>query len=309
LKSLSLHRPSSLSRAPYRPSGEVCPGTSLSFRLSSHIKLLFDCLPCSLFPSLFCTFLLTSVLFQPMIGWHALPLPPGPNGTGNRRHCCAGCLLSVSQTPDILRCSFSDRGFSTSDGSVLRPCKTAHHPSCISVGFPFTSRRRNHAGLCFPPVSDWPNFICELCTVRSVLHRELTGPNDWQLLCLERMRLVDMAHSWAHLRLTRAAWATALEPKCGLSTATVAVAGPTSPAAVFMGVVALEKQLPPRYMNTPVGVAAVRARRLTLSIANGLPVIKSSSLSIQCKSYGGGKGGKNGQSQTRNYLRASAQRQ
>jgi hypothetical protein len=33
--------------------------------------------------------------------------------------------------------------------------------------------------------------------VRSVLHRELTGPNDWQLLCLERMRLVDMAHSWA----------------------------------------------------------------------------------------------------------------
>jgi hypothetical protein len=33
--------------------------------------------------------------------------------------------------------------------------------------------------------------------VRSVLHRELTGPDDWQLLCLERMRLVDMAHYWA----------------------------------------------------------------------------------------------------------------
>ena len=44
---------------------------------------------------------------------------------------------------------------------------------------------------------EWPNFICEACTVRSVLDRELTGPEDWKLLCLERMRLIDMAHYWA----------------------------------------------------------------------------------------------------------------
>ena len=38
-----------------------------------------------------------------------------------------------------------------------------------------------------PEVLDWPNFICEVCTVRQVLHRELTGPGDTQLLMLERM--------------------------------------------------------------------------------------------------------------------------
>jgi len=33
--------------------------------------------------------------------------------------------------------------------------------------------------------------------VRAVIQRELTGPDDWKLLCLERMRLIDMAHYWA----------------------------------------------------------------------------------------------------------------
>jgi hypothetical protein len=36
-----------------------------------------------------------------------------------------------------------------------------------------------------------------LCTVRAVLDRELTGAEDWKRLCFERMRLLDMAHSWA----------------------------------------------------------------------------------------------------------------
>lgn len=40
-------------------------------------------------------------------------------------------------------------------------------------------------------------FICEACTVRSVTGRELTEPGDTQLLALERMRILDLAHSWA----------------------------------------------------------------------------------------------------------------
>jgi hypothetical protein len=41
-------------------------------------------------------------------------------------------------------------------------------------------------------------FICEACTVKSVLGRELTWTSgDMQLLMLERMRLIDMAQSWA----------------------------------------------------------------------------------------------------------------
>jgi hypothetical protein len=42
------------------------------------------------------------------------------------------------------------------------------------------------------------HFICEACTSRAALGRELTWTSgDIQLLMLERMRLIDMAHAWA----------------------------------------------------------------------------------------------------------------
>jgi hypothetical protein len=84
-----------------------------------------------------------------------------------------------------------------SDGRWARPCKSSYHPTCIRAGLPFTSRRRHSAGLVFPDIATWPTFVCEACTVRAVLDRELTGAEDWKLLCFERMRLLDMAHSWA----------------------------------------------------------------------------------------------------------------
>jgi hypothetical protein len=41
-------------------------------------------------------------------------------------------------------------------------------------------------------------FICEACTVRAVLGRELTWTSgDIHFVLLERMRLIDMAHAWA----------------------------------------------------------------------------------------------------------------
>jgi hypothetical protein len=41
-------------------------------------------------------------------------------------------------------------------------------------------------------------FICEACTFRAVLGQELTWTScDMQLLMLERMRLIYMAHAWA----------------------------------------------------------------------------------------------------------------
>lgn len=49
----------------------------------------------------------------------------------------------------------------------------------------------------FPRVKYWPLFICECCTVRSVLGRELGDTGDLSLLRLERMRLIDVANSWA----------------------------------------------------------------------------------------------------------------
>lgn len=65
------------------------------------------------------------------------------------------------------------------------------------MGFPFVSRRKNAAGLCFPRVTEWASFICEVCTVRAVLGRELHSALDVHLLCLERMRILDMAHYWS----------------------------------------------------------------------------------------------------------------
>jgi hypothetical protein len=87
-----------------------------------------------------------------------------------------------------------DVGFATPGGIPIRPGKTAYHPTCIAVGSPFTSRRRYQAGLAFPAIHDWANFICEACTVRGILQRKLTGPDIWQLMALERIRLIDMAH-------------------------------------------------------------------------------------------------------------------
>ena len=39
----------------------------------------------------------------------------------------------------------------------------------------------------------WPNFVCELCTVRAVLGHELESMAEVRLLSLERMRLLDLA--------------------------------------------------------------------------------------------------------------------
>lgn len=44
----------------------------------------------------------------------------------------------------------------------------------------------------------WPSFVCEACTVRAFLGRELQDdPRDWSLIRLERMRILDMVHRWA----------------------------------------------------------------------------------------------------------------
>ena len=77
------------------------------------------------------------------------------------------------------------------------PCGVAYHAECIRVGPPFSTRLRHGRGLSFPPVKHWGTFICEKCTVRAVIGRELILQSDLELLCLERMRLIDMAHAWA----------------------------------------------------------------------------------------------------------------
>ena len=66
------------------------------------------------------------------------------------------------------------------------------------MGAPFRTRLREDGGLAMPPLPDFPNFICELCTVRSVLDRELYfRGRDSLLLAYERIRMIDTVNSWA----------------------------------------------------------------------------------------------------------------
>lgn len=104
---------------------------------------------------------------------------------------CRQCLLTTKGKGEVLFCCFRTSGF---DGFI--PCGTAYHTSCISVGAPFRSRRNNEDGLCYPPIRTWPSFICEACTVRSVTGREVTS-SDIHLLVLERIRMIDIAWTWA----------------------------------------------------------------------------------------------------------------
>jgi hypothetical protein len=55
----------------------------------------------------------------------------------------------------------------------------------------------SHPGAPVPPAMTHFPFIFEACTVRAILGRELAWTSgDIQLLMLERMRLIDMAHAW-----------------------------------------------------------------------------------------------------------------
>ena len=127
----------------------------------------------------------------PKTGWTHLPYPP-PVGTKNKRNLCAGCLQPLCNGSSTVLCTFRLRGFGN-----LRPCQTGYHTRCISVGAPFASRRKHGMGLSFPNISVWPNFVCEACTVRQILKRELIGRSDGLLMALERIRLIDMAWSWS----------------------------------------------------------------------------------------------------------------
>lgn len=110
---------------------------------------------------------------------------------------CGGCKGMIGGKEPRLVCQYASSGFLWENGAPCQPCGTAYHRDCLRVGSPFTSRRRGGAGLVFPAVLHWPAFICECCTVRMVLGRELGAPGDKWLLQLERMRMLDVAHAWA----------------------------------------------------------------------------------------------------------------
>jgi len=120
---------------------------------------------------------------------------------------CSGCRLPVDTNVKVHKCIFSKKGFNLNLVS-FRPCQVMYHAQCIRVGPPFRSRHfgKGTLGLQFPPCATDLPFICELCTVRTHLGREIDPllPSDNTLLILERMRMIDAAHAWAPRTLENA---------------------------------------------------------------------------------------------------------
>ncbi|MGH7974465.1 MAG: hypothetical protein ACREBR_02970 [bacterium] len=109
-----------------------------------------------------------------------------------------GCNAYLTTTEPHHRCLFYDKGFIWKDFQY-QGCRTAYHADCIAVGPPFRTRLNiGTRGTQYPPVMAMCSFVCEACTVRVHLGRELTSsPSDNALLMLERMRMIDAAHSRA----------------------------------------------------------------------------------------------------------------
>ena len=152
-----------------------------------------------------CILLLTCRLFL-IPAWSRLPVPfrgASVTGINVRKTCCTGCNQPLSRHAPQFICRFHSTGFPFrpslgTEAGTASPCYTRYHLHCVRAGAPFRTRLRHNAGLSMPPLADFPGFICELCTVRSVVNRELYHrPSDLALLALERMRMIDMINSWA----------------------------------------------------------------------------------------------------------------
>ena len=117
---------------------------------------------------------------------------------------CAGCKGDLDGCQDMLTCHFSHRGFPLGATRAV-PCLTRYHPGCFRLREPFYTRLIKEGGLFLTPAmaAMMPIFICECCTVRKVLERELhLNHRDCGLLALERMRMLDTIHNWAPTTLS-----------------------------------------------------------------------------------------------------------
>jgi hypothetical protein len=178
--------------SPWAKSILVC---SLRSVLTTHKFLLF----CFMYLSMYALFHLTV--------WTDLPLPPYTHaGIQSRLSTCAGCKGGFSKKkPGVHICTFRLTGFSlgpTEQSRWMQPCGVAYHGECVKSGPPFHTRLEKNKGLSMPPWVHRPHFVCELCTVRMELQREIQRTDrDIHLLMFERMRMIDAMNWWQHRTL------------------------------------------------------------------------------------------------------------
>ena len=136
-------------------------------------------------------------------------------------------------------------------------------------------------GLVFPKVSVWPSFICEACTVRAVVNRELHSREDYALLALERMRLIDVAHYWApstHLKYQdKLRFLTKFQDQFPGLTILNQRSPERPPSGVDIPVMWAEEaySLRPGKHDTPVSFGTIRSLRSALSQFEAIRAIHS----------------------------------
>ena len=190
-------------------SSEILDASPSSLTLAANI-LTFLCLLLLWSLLLYTTYFLLTVKELSEIRsspqWTRLPTVC-PLGSKKKLTGCSGCLLPVDVDVPVHKCLFLHKGFTINSTSYL-PCKVMYHSKCIRVGPPFRSRHygKGTLGLQYPPCATDLPFICEMCTVRAHLGREIDPllPSDTTLLLLERMRMIDAAHAWAPSTLKNA---------------------------------------------------------------------------------------------------------
>jgi hypothetical protein len=139
---------------------------------SHAVKFLWPTWPCSRF--ILCFFMLPLMCLLFLIsGWTDLPQLALIDGTSNKLRKCAACHLPISLQLRQICCRFTLQGFPLTWG-LAQPCRTHYHMDCYCVGFPFKTRLPADGGITGPSrIRKWPHFICEACTVRSMVDREL----------------------------------------------------------------------------------------------------------------------------------------
>ena len=116
--------------------------------------------------------------------------------------------MALGNKGGVLRCHFVTLAFELNPdqpGTVSVPCRTRYYEKCFKLTKPFLSRMAKERGLGIPQGFGEmiPVFICECCTVRAVLGRELhCHHKDTNLLMSERMQIVDLANNWAQGTIT-----------------------------------------------------------------------------------------------------------
>jgi hypothetical protein len=149
------------------------------------------------------------------------------SGFRNKLNICAGCEGYITPGDQSHFCLLRKNGYEL-DGASFSPRGNQYDPECIQIGKTFkTILVRATLGVQYLPAMTCFPFICESCTVRTVLRRELTWmAGDIQLLMLERMRLVDMAQASDWLTLQGAArylgWLSNFGQKYGIDLFTAA---------------------------------------------------------------------------------------